>query len=30
MNTVVSSDGTTIAYDRTGSGPALILRTWLS
>ena len=25
MNTVVSNDGTTIAFDRTGDGPALIL-----
>lgn len=25
MNTVVSADGTTIAYDRAGAGPALIL-----
>lgn len=25
MNTTTSNDGTTIAYDRTGSGPALIL-----
>jgi pimeloyl-ACP methyl ester carboxylesterase len=25
MNTVISKDGTTIAYDQTGSGPALIL-----
>jgi pimeloyl-ACP methyl ester carboxylesterase len=25
MNTVVSKDGTTIAYDRRGSGPALVL-----
>lgn len=25
MNTVTSSDGTTIAYDRAGSGPAVIL-----
>jgi hypothetical protein len=25
MNTVTSADGTTIAYDRTGGGPPLIL-----
>src|SRR5215831_21035560 len=25
MNTVVSTDGTAIAYDRTGAGPALIV-----
>ena len=25
MNTVTSADGTTIAYDRTGDGPAVIL-----
>lgn len=25
MNTVVSKDGTSIAYDRSGEGPALIL-----
>ena len=25
MSTVISKDGTTIAYDRSGTGPALIL-----
>ena len=25
MNTVVSKDGTTIAYDQRGNGPALVL-----
>ena len=25
MNTVISKDGTTIAYDKTGNGPAIIL-----